>query len=209
MPLPAIAAIAGPPLIAGGLSLLGGVMGNRNRSKEAAKDRSFQERMRNTSWQAGVRDMEAAGLNPALAYNQGGAAQPGGAQASAEDVMSPAVSSAQHARKLQQELKNMKAQENAVYAQNKKDTNLAEQSAAMTQLIERQQRTQEFTNELAGLRMHGARNLARVEMGKFGAGAAYIDRILGMTPRLNFSASRTGLPGGSSITRRSVSGGNP
>jgi len=49
---------------------------------EAQTNRLFQERMRNTSWQAALADIEKAGLNPALAYSQGGAQVPGGAMAS-------------------------------------------------------------------------------------------------------------------------------
>lgn len=94
---------------AGASSLIGGIIGNRSRSKEAAKNRSFQERMRNTSWQAGVADMEAAGLNPALAYQQGGASSPSGAMATQEDVISPAVSSAMAAKRLAEEIQQIKA----------------------------------------------------------------------------------------------------
>ncbi len=47
-------------------------------AEEAQKNRDFQERMANTAYQRAYADMKNAGLNPYLAYSQGGSATPSG-----------------------------------------------------------------------------------------------------------------------------------
>lgn len=51
-------------------------------AEEAQKNRDWQERMSNTQYQRAMADMKKAGLNPILAYTQGGAGVPSGATAS-------------------------------------------------------------------------------------------------------------------------------
>lgn len=47
-------------------------------TQQAQINRDYQERMSNTSWQRGVADMKAAGINPMVAFSQGGASSPSG-----------------------------------------------------------------------------------------------------------------------------------
>lgn len=57
-------------------------------SSEAQKARDFEERMSNTSYQRAVEDMRKAGLNPLLAFQQGGSSTPSGSSASYSPVAS-------------------------------------------------------------------------------------------------------------------------
>lgn len=58
-------------------------------SGEAALKRQWDERMRATQYQTTVKDMQKAGLNPMLAYHQGGAGTPSGASATSSPAGAP------------------------------------------------------------------------------------------------------------------------
>ncbi len=112
MAFPAFLGALLPSVIGGALSLKGGRERNVAASAQAQRQMDFQERMSSTAHQREVRDLRAAGLNPILSGTGGsGASSPGGAQAPVQDVLTPAVSSAFAARRLTQEIKNMKATE--------------------------------------------------------------------------------------------------
>lgn len=89
------------------------MVGNFN-AAEAQKARDWSEHMSNTAYQRSMNDMRAAGLNPMLAFSQGGASTPSGPSATmpaAEmesnrmgDALKGAVSTAFEAKKLNKDL---------------------------------------------------------------------------------------------------------
>ncbi len=104
--IPAIAGAVG----VGAMSLFGQERANVANRAMAREQMAFQERMSGTSYQRAVEDMKLAGINPMLAYAQGGASSPGGQTARMEDVLGPAASSAMSMMRMKKELKVMEAQ---------------------------------------------------------------------------------------------------
>jgi len=70
---------------------------------------AFQERMSSTAYQRAVGDARAAGLNPALLYQQGGASAPSGASATMENAIGAGVSAYQQARMQGEQMRNLEA----------------------------------------------------------------------------------------------------
>lgn len=106
-----------PGLVTAGLGLAGSALGfwgqeraNAQNLKIARERMSFEERMSNTSWQRGVADMRAAGINPLLSVSKGGASTPSGASATMENSMSAGVSSGMAALRAREEVNLLRAQ---------------------------------------------------------------------------------------------------
>lgn len=113
--------IVGDMVTGGGYSQL---QSNRENIQLARESRDWSERMSNSAYQRAVTDMRAAGLNPMLAYQQGGASTPSPTTA---NVVAPKLgaglaSSAKSAIELMSSQDNVKA-----------DTTLKQKSADKTE----------------------------------------------------------------------------
>lgn len=84
--------------------------------RSAAREQmGFQADMSNTSYQRAMADMMAAGLNPILAYKQGGASTPSGAMPPVPDIGAAGLSGAAalaNVQNIRQQNDNLRAQEN-------------------------------------------------------------------------------------------------
>ena len=136
-------------LVSGGLSLFGQSETNAANAQQAQEQMDFQERMSGTSYQRAVKDLQAAGLNPVLAYSAGGASTPSGAQATMQNSLGAGVSSAQTQARLTADIDNIKADTAAKKTAADLNIDKSWTERASQDLLTQQVEAQHIANELS------------------------------------------------------------
>jgi hypothetical protein len=145
-------------IASGVLSYIGQKDTNAAQAQQAQNQMDFQERMRANQYQTTVADLKAAGLNPMLAYTQGGAGNLQGAQAQIGNPLGEAANSAKEGAMAVGQLAQLKVQNYATemqgeqsYTQAQKNIDDAALSRENAENV-RQQTTSEILRQ-AGLKL--------------------------------------------------------
>lgn len=173
-----------PYLVGGALGAVGGAFdffgqrsANTSTAASAKEQMDFQERMSNSSWQRAVIDMKKAGLNPMLAYTQGGANVPSGASSTyanelqgAGGAVSRGLSSAYQAKMLDLELR--KAEQDIDTS--RQQGNMYGQQANLNQVL---MNNAVINGTLLENQVPGSMLERQIDEGRFGTALAYARRL--------------------------------
>lgn len=171
--------------VGGLLSGLGTFFGQSSANqvnRDIARDQmAFQERMSNTSYQRAMRDMEKAGLNPILAYNQGGASTPPGASTQVQNALGAGVSSALAGARLKADLQNIR--QDTFMKRALKDKAISEQELAFNSA-----QNVAVQNKLLQAQVPGAQAEAAIDSSMYGKAIRAVDRLKNLINPLSSSA---------------------
>lgn len=125
----------GGSLISGGLSYAGQNSANAASLASTREQMEFQKEMRATQYQTAVDDLKKAGLNPMLAYQNGGAGNLSGASYTAQNAAGQGISSANETKmamnalmKGREEIKLLEDQQRTQQSQTQLNRDLAQKA---------------------------------------------------------------------------------
>lgn len=160
--------------VAGILSGLSSLFGASQSKASAKSQMRFQERMASTQYSRAMEDMRRAGLNPMLAYDQGGNAAPPGAGWSTPD----GVSSALAAIRMRKEFEVMDAQAESLRASAKQASTQAGVNTETVNEVLQRIRNLKATNALTEAEIPRAQTRAQLEKTLPGKGLTTFERIM-------------------------------
>lgn len=178
LPLGAAAIMGGSAIVGGLLGLHGAHRANQTNQSITHQQMQFQREMSNTAYQRAMEDMRKAGLNPILAYQQGGASSPGGAGIPAIDQVTPAVSSAMQAARLSADLDNLREMTNKLKSDQAVNDAMIKSANADALLKSNSARVADSNAKLLNLELPRAENKSAIEDTKIGKTLAIWDRIM-------------------------------